>query len=185
MVRYRIDLHRNKKKEQTLQQVRGNSTIQDLDKQLTDLDKEIERKQLLLRAKSAKSRRLDTKIEQVVRDIEELDEIGEEVRQDIQGTSQNTSQNTCSTVISEKSKIERSKNPVEFCDGKLSMGVSAGRKRRSETFQAAEDIYGGTKRAATIGLIDTVLHRCSQNVLAEVMSTRKQMQLPSMSIKKI
>ncbi|KAK3755528.1 hypothetical protein QZH41_007408 [Actinostola sp. cb2023] len=120
MVRYRIDLHRNKKKEQTLQQVRGNSTIQDLDKQLTDLDKEIERKQLLLRAKSAKSRRLDTKIEQVVRDIEELDEIGEEVRQDIQGTSQNTSQNTCSTVISEKSKIERN---VSTANGKNFSGT--------------------------------------------------------------
>jgi hypothetical protein len=63
------------------------------------------------------------------------------------------------------------RSPTEFSNGKVMLGSTASRKRRRETFEAAKEIHGGTKRAATVGLMDTVLNRCSSATIVEMMAT--------------
>jgi len=76
--------------------------------------------------------------------------------------------------LSSQSIRNRKKNKTDFVDGRVTIGESVGRKRRRETFEAAEEIHGGTKRAASIGLIDTVLNRCSDRILTDVMCSSKR-----------
>lgn len=73
------------------------------------------------------------------------------------------------TGSSRKVKKRRKRRKTEFKDGKVTLKDTCGRKRRRETFEAAKEIHGGTKRAASVGLIDTVLNRCSKEIITEMM----------------
>lgn len=51
------------------------------------------------------------------------------------------------------------------------------RKRRNETYLAAQEIHGGSQNspvAGAIGLIDTAVNKCSPNVLVDVLSSKKK-----------
>lgn len=67
----------------------------------------------------------------------------------------------------------RMKNPTELGnDSTVSLAIS--RRRRSETFEAACQIHGASNQstmAGQVGLCDTAVKKCSENVLINVLST--------------
>ena len=82
--------------------------------------------------------------------------------------------------LSDRAVKSRQKKPTEFTDGIIQISSRVARARRSETYQAAVEIHGGSLtspssscRAAEIGLIDTVVSRCSRDTLVEVLPTSK------------
>lgn len=59
---------------------------------------------------------------------------------------------------------------TDFRDGSWTVRETTSRKRRNDMLKAAEEIYGGTKRCASVGLIDTVLKRCSSKLVTEMLA---------------
>ena len=74
-----------------------------------------------------------------------------------------------------KAVISRQKNKTDFIDRKLSLGDSVGKKRRRETFETAKEIHGGTKRAASVGLINTILNRSSDNLITDMLCKKSKL----------
>ena len=70
--------------------------------------------------------------------------------------------------------MKKSKAATDFVNIRVTLGDTVGRKRRRETFEAASRIHGGTKRAATVGLVDTILNRCSSKLLTEMLISSKK-----------
>ena len=68
----------------------------------------------------------------------------------------------------DRKKTSRKKKGTDFRDGSLTVRETTSRKRRNNTLKAAEEIHGGSKRSASVGLIDTVLRRCSQKLVTEM-----------------
>ena len=51
----------------------------------------------------------------------------------------------------------RKRNPTHFLNNRVALGETVAKKIRRETFEAAKSIHGGTKTAASVGLLDTAL----------------------------
>ena len=72
------------------------------------------------------------------------------------------------------------KQPREFTNRIMQISSRVASARRSETYQAAVEIHGGSLnsqssscRVAEIGLIDTAISRCSRDTLVDVLPTSK------------
>ena len=66
---------------------------------------------------------------------------------------------------------------VPSSNDKPRLSAQAMARRRTETFDAAAEIHGATTEnplPASVGLLDTVEKKCSQEVLIKVMSTSKK-----------
>ncbi len=66
--------------------------------------------------------------------------------------------------------------PTKFEAGKLQISEKVARSRREETYQAALEVHGGESKSAEVGLIDTVLSKCSKATLGEVLSSSDKFQ---------
>ena len=67
--------------------------------------------------------------------------------------------------------------PTAFENGELTPTQSVSRQRRKETFEAAQQIHGGSAESevpGAVGLVDTVLKKCSEGVIVDVMSASKK-----------
>lgn len=70
-----------------------------------------------------------------------------------------------------RSVYNRKKMPTMFEDGKLQISERVASSRRKETYEAALEIHGGGSKSAEVGLIDTVVAKCSKTTLGEVLSS--------------
>ena len=77
--------------------------------------------------------------------------------------------------LSNRSIDNRKKMPTMFEAGKLQISEVA-RSRREETYQAALEVHGGEIKSAEVGLINTVLSKCSKETLGEVLSSSDKFQ---------
>ncbi|CAB4024335.1 Hypothetical predicted protein [Paramuricea clavata] len=112
-----------------------------------------------------KCQRLDEKVEKIVKEVEGLQEVKDELDQEAKGSSEHGSNST------EKS---RWRIPTYSQDGKISVSAALARKRRKATFEAARKIHGGKDELSApgpIGLIDTALAKCSKDILVNSMSS--------------
>jgi hypothetical protein len=66
--------------------------------------------------------------------------------------------------------------PTMFEAGKLQISEKVAWSRREETYQAALEVHGGESKSAEVGLIDTVLSKCSKATLGEVLSSSDKFQ---------
>ncbi len=74
--------------------------------------------------------------------------------------------------ISDKSISMRKKNPTTLGENSTVSVVTE--RRRSETYEAACQIHGATDRSTVpgqVGLCDTAVKKCTENVLVKVLST--------------
>ncbi|CAB4042923.1 Hypothetical predicted protein, partial [Paramuricea clavata] len=82
------------------------------------------------------------------------------------------------TFLSEKNAKARCANPtVLSSNDKPGLSAQAMARQRTETFDAASEIYGATSEnplPTLVGLLDTVEKKCSQEVLVKFMSTSKK-----------
>ena len=78
--------------------------------------------------------------------------------------------------LSNRSKDNRKKMPTMFEAGKLQISEKVARSCREETCQAALEVHGGEGKSAEVGVIDTVLSKCSKTTLGEVLSTSNKLQ---------
>jgi len=79
--------------------------------------------------------------------------------------------------MSDHSAKMRREKPSQYKEGKLQPGERAMRQRRSDTYQAAQEIHGGTDIDSTpgeIGLIETATRNCSTKGLYEGMCKSKK-----------
>lgn len=61
------------------------------------------------------------------------------------------------------------RTPTEMKEGKLTLSAAtARRRRRDELYKAAEAINGSTKTAADIGLVHTLVKKCSVATITNV-----------------
>ncbi|CAB4037878.1 Hypothetical predicted protein [Paramuricea clavata] len=101
----------------------------------------------------AKCQMLDEKVEKIVKEVEGLQEVKDELDQEARGSPEHGSNST------EKS---RWRIPTYSLDGKVTVSAALARKRRKATFEAARKIHGGKVELSTpgaIGLIDTALDK--------------------------
>ena len=88
------------------------------------------------------------------------------------------SDQTCQAYsLTEKAVQFRQKYPTGFQEGKLTCSLRSCRKRRRETFAAAQKIHGGNAGSSlpgAIGLLDTALNKCNQGLLVDVLSANKK-----------
>ena len=88
------------------------------------------------------------------------------------------SDQTCQAYsLTEKAVQFRQKYPTGFQEGKLTCSLRSCRKRRRETFAAAQKIHGGSAGSSlpgAIGLLDTALDKCNQGLLVDVLSANKK-----------
>ena len=84
------------------------------------------------------------------------------------------------SFLSDRAVKCRQKQPTQFTNGIIQIRSRVASVRRTETYQAAVEIHGGSLnspsnscRAAGIGLIDTVVSRCSRDKLVEVLATSR------------
>ena len=88
------------------------------------------------------------------------------------------SDQTCQAYsLTEKAVQFRKKYPTGFQDGKLTGSLRSCRKRRRETFAAAQKIHGGSMGSSlpgAVGLLDTALDKCNQGLLVDLLSANKK-----------
>ena len=96
--------------------------------------------------------------------MEELEEIRKEQVEEEARLEQKAS----SSVSKRKRKV------TDFEGVHLNLTEAVARKRRKETFEAAERIHGRNRRAASVGLIDTVLNRCNDQIFCDMMCSSKK-----------
>ena len=117
-----------------------------------------------------KTLNLDVQVDEVVRELEEVDKIHHELRLDT-GT-----QKKADKYLPDKSINERKKNPTDLAD---SLSASVARKRRSELFEGACQINGGSNEKnyrvpGEVSLCSTTVKKCSDSTLVKVFSKSKK-----------
>jgi hypothetical protein len=93
--------------------------------------------------------------------------------------------------MSDRSIAIRKKTPTRFENGKLTSCAAVGRKRRKETFDFAQKVHGGgaeSQLPGSVGIIDTMLEKCSHSVMVDMLSSNKKFNrtvLPAIYKKKL
>jgi hypothetical protein len=93
--------------------------------------------------------------------------------------------------MSDRSIAIRKKTPTRFENGKLTSCPAVARKRRKETFDFAQKVHGGgpeSQLPGSVGIIDTMLEKCSHSVLVDMVSSNKKFNrtvLPAIYKKKL
>ena len=80
-------------------------------------------------------------------------------------------------TLSDRAVDIRRRYPTRFEDKKFLASETVLRQRRRETFSAAQEIHRGSEGSevpGALGLVDTVLAKCNQSILVDVMSVNKK-----------
>ena len=78
--------------------------------------------------------------------------------------------------LPDKAVQSRKKFPTSFENKKMLPSAPVLRKRRKETFDAAQKIHGDTETEVpgAVGIVNTALVKCSESILVDIMSADKK-----------
>ena len=116
---------------------------------------------------------VNIQVEKIVNAVEDSNDIKHQLTGNSSGSCASGGQ---ATYLSEKAVQGRRRFPTLYKNGRITLSPSCARERRKETFNVAQSIHGGSstfQNPGAIGLIDTVLHKCTNNQLNVVSSSKK------------